>query len=127
MKNAFAILAISLVLTLSAFAQASNQSKPEKLSHQQLLSLIATAKTPAEHERLARYYDERAQAYLTQSAEHQQMAVEYRKNPLISSSKWATGTINHCEFIAKSLKEDAARMQALAQAHREMAAAATNR
>jgi hypothetical protein len=126
MKNAFALIAISLVLTLGSFAQPSKQSKPERLSHSQLLTLIATAKTPTQHEQLARYYDEKAQDYLNQSAEHQQMAEGYRKNPLISSSKWATGTISHCEFIAKSLKEDAGRMQALAQSHREMAVAAAH-
>lgn len=126
MKRTLGILSLTLVLALAAVAQTANPApaKAEKLSKTQLLSLIATAKTPAEHERIAQYYEARAQDYLAQSREHEQMAAQYRKNPLISSSKWATGTVQHCEYIAQSLKDDATKMQELAQLHRQMAASA---
>ncbi len=124
MKRTLALLSVSLILAVASIAQTTPAVKAEKLSKPQLLSLIATAHTPAEHERIANYYDARARDFLAQSAEHAQMAVEYRKNPMISSSKWATGTINHCEYLAQSLKDDASKMQELAQLHREMAASA---
>lgn len=123
MKRTFAALALTFALALSAFGQTSAQprNQAEKLSKQQLLSLIATAKTPAEHQRIARYYEAKANDYLAQSKEHEQMAEQYRKNPMISSSKWATGTINHCAYIAQSLKDASAKMQELAQLHEQMA------
>ena len=124
MKRTLALLSVSLILAVASIAQTTSAVKAEKLSKPQLLSLIATAHTPAEHERIANYYDARARDFLAQSAEHAQMAAEYRKNPMISSSKWATGTINHCEYLAQSLKNDAVKMQELAQLHREMAASA---
>lgn len=124
MKRTLALLSVSLILAVASIAQTTPAVKAEKLSKPQLLSLIATAHTPAEHERIANYYDARARDFLAQSAEHAQMAAEYRKNPMISSSKWATGTINHCEYLAQSLKNDAIKMQELAQLHREMAASA---
>ena len=124
MKRTLALLSVSLILAVASIAQTTSAVKAEKLSKPQLLSLIATAHTPAEHERIANYYDARARDFLAQSAEHAQMAAEYRKNPMISSSKWATGTINHCEYVAQSLKNDAVKMQELAQLHREMAASA---
>ncbi len=124
MKRTLALLSVSLILAVASIAQTTPAVKAEKLSKPQLLSLIATAHTPAEHERIANYYDARARDFLAQSAEHAQMAAEYRKNPMISSSKWATGTINHCEYLAQSLKNDAIKMQELAQWHREMAASA---
>ncbi len=124
MKRTLALLSVSLILAVASIAQTTPAVKAEKLSKPQLLSLIATAHTPAEHERIANYYDARARDFLAQSAEHAQMAAEYRKNPMISSSKWATGTINHCEYLAQSLKNDAVKMQELAQLHREMAASA---
>lgn len=126
MKRAFSILSLTLVLALAAFAQTpAAQPRPaEKLSKQQLLALIATAKTPAEHQRLAHYYAAKAQDYLAQSKEHEQMAEQYKKNPLISSSKWSTGTISHCEYFAKTFKDAAAKMQELAQLHEQMAQSA---
>ncbi len=50
----FSVLSLAFVMTVAAFGQvpASQQPKPEHLSKQQLNTLIATAKTPAEHERI---------------------------------------------------------------------------
>ncbi len=124
MKRTLVLLSVSLILAVASIAQTTPTVKAEKLSKPQLLSLIATAHTSAEHERIANYYDARARDFLAQSAEHAQMAAEYKKNPMISSSKWATGTIDHCEYLAQSLKDDAVKMQELAQLHLEMAASA---
>jgi hypothetical protein len=122
MKRTIGFLSFILVLAVVVFAQISQaQQKPEKLSKQQLLSLIATAKTSAEHNRIAQYYGAEAKAYLAQSQEHEQMAEQYKKNPVISSSKFATGTVNHCEYLAQHFKESATQMQELAQEHEQMA------
>lgn len=123
MKRSLGILAIVLVIMLSAVWQVSTaqQHKPEKLSRQQLLSLIASAKTPAEHRRVAEYYHATAQDYLAQAKEHAEMAEAYKKNPMTSSSKFATGTVDHCEYFAQSFKEMATKMQELADMHEQMA------
>lgn len=123
MKRSLGILVVVFVLMLSAVWQVSTaqQHKPEKLSKQQLLSLIASAKTPAEHRRVAEYYHATAQDYLAQAKEHEEMAEAYKKNPMTSSSKFATGTVNHCEYFAKSFKDMATKMQELADMHEQMA------
>jgi len=123
MKRTFGIFAVALVLVISVvgFISAAQQQKPEKLTEKQLLSLIATAKTPAEHQRIAEYYQEKAQEYLAQAKEHEEMAEAYKKNPMTNSSKFATGTVNHCEYFAQSFKEMAAKMQDLANMHEQMA------
>lgn len=112
-------LALAAVLAIATVAQA--QPSQEKLSKEQLLSLIATAKTPAEHSRLAAYYGAQAQDYLAQSKEHQQMAEAYKKNPAFNTSKSTRGPINHCEYLSQHLKESAVKMQELAQEHEQMA------
>ncbi len=126
MKRTLGILSLTFALALGAFGQIATAPRhpAEKLSKQQLLSLIATAKTPADHRRIAQYYEAKAQDYLAQSKEHEQMAEQYKKNPLISSSKWSTATIGHCEYFAQSFKADAVKMQELAQLHEQMAQAA---
>jgi len=40
---------------------------------------------------------------------------------MTSSSKFAMGTVNHCEYFSQSFKEMAAKMQELADMHDKMA------
>lgn len=122
MNRTFASVVFAAVLASTSFAAtAQAQQTPEKLTKRQLQSLIATAKTPAEHTRIAQYYQAKAQDGLAQSKMHEEMAAQYKANPLASSSKFATGTVNHCEYLAQHLKENAAQMQKLAQEHEQMA------
>jgi hypothetical protein len=114
-------LIVALTLIVPVYGQSGSQSKTDKLTKQQLLSLVATAKTPADHLRLARYYEAQAKYYLAQSKQHEDMAAAYKKNPLFSSSKYATGTVDHCDYFAQSFKEDATKMQELANMHEQMA------
>jgi len=128
MKSVLTAVALSIVLTLSAVAaSATTQPQAEKLTKQQLQSLIASARTPADHQRIARYYEAQAQSDLAQAREHAQMAAQFKQNPITTSSKWSTGTVNHCEYLAQSLTKEAAKMQQLAQDHEQMALRAGGR
>src|SRR4051794_6776604 len=127
MKRSLVILSIVLALTFTAFSQTQPTAKNEKLSEKQLLALIATAKTSADHTRIADYYQAQATNYLAQSKEHEQMAAAYKKNPIFNGSKFATGTVNHCEYVAQSLKKDSDEAQDLAKIHEEMAKEATEK
>ena len=123
MRRTIGILSLALALTVAIFGQSpqTQQHKDEKLSKQQLLSLIATAETPAQHRRIARYYESKAQNYLAQAEEHQEQAEAYKKNPMTSNSKFALSTVDHCEYFTQSFKEMAGKMQELAQMHEQMA------
>jgi hypothetical protein len=123
MKRIISTLVLGLSLAVSVMAQstASVQVVPEKLTRQQLQSLVTTAKTSAEHQRIANYYEAKAQRLVVESQEHAMMAEQYKKNIITASGKFSTGTVNHCEYIAESLKQDAAKAQELANLHQEMA------
>jgi hypothetical protein len=79
------ILSLAFVITAAAFGQTTSaqQSKPEHFSKRQLNTLIAAARTPAEHQRIAQYYQAKAQDYLAQAKEHEQMLAAYKANPSI--------------------------------------------
>jgi hypothetical protein len=83
-------------MTAAAFGQTAStqQTKPEHFSKRQLNSLIATAKTPAEHQRIAQYYQAKSQDYLAQAEEHEQMVAAYKANPSLTAKSQAS-TINH--------------------------------
>ena len=123
MKRFISVLFLLAALTVAipVRGQSAPQPKADKLSKQQLLSLVATAKTPADHLRLARYYETQAKYYLAQSKEHEDLGAAYKKNPLFSSSKYATGTVDHCDYFAQHFKDIATKMQELAQMHEQMA------
>lgn len=90
MKRIFAVLSVlslAFVMTVAAFGQTPSAVKPEHLSKQQLNTLIATAKTPAEHERIAKFYEASAQDYRAQASEHEAMVAAYKANSSLSTDK----------------------------------------
>jgi hypothetical protein len=122
MKRMIAVLSVVLTLVVTAFAQAPGTAHgPETLSKKQLHSLIATAKTPAEHQRISNYYRTQAQSYLAQSKEHAQMAKGYKANPAVNNTKFAIQTVGHCEYFAKTFGEQSVKAEELAKMHEQMA------
>ncbi len=121
--NIISILALAFVITATTLAQSTpaQQPKAEHLSKHQLNTLIATAKTPSEHRRIAQYYEAKAQDYLTQQKEHEQMLAAYKANPVLSNDKHRASTIGHCEYFVQAFKDMAAKSQELAQLHEQMA------
>jgi hypothetical protein len=90
------------------------------LGKRQLDTLIATAKTPAEHERIAQDYRSQAQNDLAQANEHAAMVVAYKASPNATSKNQAA-TINHCEYFAAKFNGLAVKSQQLAMMHEQMA------
>ena len=111
---------VSLAL-FAAFAVAAqtpvSQLATEQLTNRQLHTLIATARTPEDHDRLANYYELKAQEYRAQAQVHAQMLVGFMANSATNNDKSHFGTVDHCDFMFKSLNQRAraAHKQALEQ------------
>jgi hypothetical protein len=124
MKRTFAILSVlslALVLTTVAFGQTSSTPKPEHLTKQQLNTLISTAKTPADHQRIAQYYKGQAVDYLAQAKDHEAMVAAYKANSVLSNDKNQASTISHCEYFVTTFKALADNSEELAASHERMA------
>jgi hypothetical protein len=113
------VLSLAAVTTLSATSQAPASSV--NLSRGQLSTLASSAKTPADHERIAQYYQAKAQGYLAQAQVHQAMLAAYKANPALSNNKNQASTVGHCEYFVQSLQQQAAKAQQQAQSHELMA------
>ena len=122
-------LTFTLVLGIAAWGQtmAMQPDKTPTLSKQQLLTLIATAKTPAEQERIAQYYTAQAQQYAALAKEHTQMAEQYKKNPWMGANKHFASTYAYCASLAESFQKLSGKMEQLAKVHEQMAHAATQK
>ena len=82
--------------------------------------MISQAKTPADHEAIAAYYDKEAQDAHQKHALHQQFSKSYSTVPVL---KTKTGAVAHCDTIAKKYEDIAKEDEALAKMHRDMAKA----
>ena len=83
---------------------------------------IEAATTAAQHEAIARSYDEEAAAAELQAKSHGKMAQTYR---LASSSKMPDSAMaNHCSRLESDYRDAADEYRSLAALHRQMAAQA---
>ena len=122
MNRTIATLSFAAVLAFTSFAaMAQTQPKVEKLSKEQLNTLISTAKTPAEHRRIAQYYEAKALDYQAQAKEHEQMVAAYKANSSLSTDKNKAETLGHCEWFVTTFKALAENSQQLAALHEQMA------
>jgi hypothetical protein len=94
-------LALLFFLTASFFflgPQAAKTSSKASLTTKELKQLIATAKSPEDHRRIAAYYQGEARKLDAKKEEHTEMGAEYDKNPQRYPSKLALG--QHCRNLA---------------------------
>ncbi len=111
---AFIILVVTMLLAGATAIPLRAQRTQERLSPQQLKELIAKAKTPADHEKLAAYYRQEASRLRRDAQMHRDDAGIYGKGP---------GAL-HCMNLAKLDEQAAKEADALATMHQNMAKAA---
>jgi hypothetical protein len=119
MIRILSVLSVVLFMTLAASGQ--SQPVPEHLTAQQLKTLTATAETRAEHERIARYYEDLALQYRAEADKHGAMLTVFQANPVMNGDKARSGTIDHCWYLVKSLKQRAAKAEAIAKQQEKLA------
>lgn len=122
-RVATAIAALTLLLgALGMVAQTSTESNA-RLTKKEVKALVATAKTPEDHMKLARHFKQEADRLEAEAKEHDELATEYRKNPNAMAMKMPMSgrSAEHCEYFAKSAREAAKAARELAATHEQMA------
>jgi len=87
--------------------QESAAEPKDTLSSKQVKELVANAKTPADHLKLAHHYAAMAQKHEAEATEHEALAAEYTRNPQLGASKhpMSANTAEHCKFFAEHCRE----------------------
>src|SRR2546429_1071007 len=87
--------------------------------HMAMPDMISSAKTSADHEKLAAHYEQEARAARAKADEHKKMADAYRKpgGPLIEKLHFD----QHCDALVKSHTAPADQLEGLANADDEAA------
>ena len=122
-RGILSVLLLGLLAALTADIGSAAEQQKAILSSKQLKALVATAKTPADHLKLARHYTAMAEKHEAEANEHMALAAEYRKAPRASESKrpMAGDTAAHCEYYAEHCRKAAQEMRTMAKIHEEMA------
>lgn len=116
MKRTFQLAALVLAMgSVSAYAQAL---KPAELKQ-----LTASAKTAADHLKIAKHYEAKAAEYEADAKEHDALAAEYTAHPTGHDQKHPMSglTAAHCKALADSSRKSAAEAREIAAAHSAMA------
>lgn len=111
MKTRTTVYAVALVLLGVALTIPAIGAGPAENIEQ----MVASAKTPADHEAIAAYYDKEAAQAGAEVRMHAELAARYKSFPRLSTQAM------HCERMAHSYQEAAGDARALAAEHREMA------
>jgi hypothetical protein len=119
-------LAISALAVFSMVGIGSAQtvkSSPDLLPSKQVLELVAHAKSPADHVRLAKHFTALAAKYDADAADHKALAAAYRGAPTPSETKrpGTPDTAAHCERLAQLAADAAKEARDMATMHERLA------
>jgi hypothetical protein len=81
---------------------------------------VQSAKTPADHEALAAFYDQQASAAKSKAEEHRRMG-EFYKGTAMPKGLGTSSMPQHCDALVKSFEAQARELAAMAEVHRQLA------
>jgi hypothetical protein len=121
-----AVLACTVVVRAVAQTPPSISTKELRtlsISKKELKTLLATAKTPADQERLAAYYRDKAQHLRAKAQEFSDQADSMAGLPLVLESKRGIGCqcAFHYRYFSKLYAQEAKDAEALAAQHHQLA------
>jgi hypothetical protein len=124
--NLLAILTI-VALALSSFVPVAMATKNKPvLTKKELKVLLKTASEPADHQKIAEYYRQKALRLRADAKEHLEMAEDYAKHPRFAAMEVKQGAsfgqgASHCQRWAQLDEQEAKEAEALAVLHEDMA------
>ncbi len=114
-----------LTMFLITGVSAAQTPKVAPLRDKELSSLLENAKTPADHEKLAAFYESDAVDLEANAAKHKMLAATYRKMRGTGNSRTSTppSMALHCDSIAAAMTKAAKEARTMADHHKMMAKA----
>jgi hypothetical protein len=111
---------LTILALVAAFYLPTQRVGAQQAEKFDLEKAITGAKTPADHEAIASYYDKESATAKDKAAEHRKLAQTYR-TLAVSGRGGLHPMENHCQQLARTYESAAADNAALAEAHRQMA------
>jgi hypothetical protein len=108
------------LMALTYRAPAAQMAVPRELTRNDIKKLTATAKSAADHMKVARYYWEKADGLDAQAAGYEEAAAAYRHGPIVKNLMAPNAPARY-EFFAKGFREQSKADRDLAASHEKSA------
>jgi hypothetical protein len=129
-----AALSLAAIFVSSSYGQTAKSDEfasQKKLDQHQINRLVASAKTPEDHQRIAEYYQEQAVRYESQARAYAAKIAAYERSPYFGSCAMCVTTSYSLQAAVRSLRtskqcaeERADQMQKLAAMHEQLSSIA---
>jgi hypothetical protein len=122
-----AVFAVAMAMLAAVVSVPAGAAKARTLGQSELKNLISNAKTVADHEWIAQYFDSEATKYDAEAKDHSEFAASYQASANASTVPYkaaATASVRnaeHCNGIGIQLRKAAEEDRQLAAEHRGMA------
>ena len=121
--NVARLLSLIVILLSCAFVNGAGAENSPSLNKKELKTLEASAKTPADHQRLAEYYQDKAQRLRAKSQEFAVQADYLATQPATIESKQgiSCNCVSHYRYFSKLYAQEAKDSEKLAAQHDQFA------
>ena len=116
-RHAFTRATLALTVFLAAVAVFGEPVRAQQVTEDNLAQKIETAKTAADHEAIAAFYQAKAAASTQEAKRHEAMLAAYKK----SGGKMYQAWENHCKSLVQSYTKEGKDYEMLAKEHEKMA------
>lgn len=122
MRYLHAATVTAALLALASFSAAADE-KPMHTEHHDItiVHMVETAQTKADHEAIAKRFEEEAAQFDEKAAQHQRLADHYHNGVGVGPKANAASLANHCDNLVKNFKASAADAREMANLHRAVA------
>ena len=121
-KQAIALAMVVTALCIVSVPQAGAAESKAMLKPKEVKALVANAKTPADHMKLARHFAAMAEKHEAEAKEHEALAEVYsHRSAARTADPLGTNNEQHCKDYAEHCRRAAADMRAMAEVHEKMA------
>lgn len=120
MRRVKAATAIAALLAAVSFSAAAENQPTHATEHHELTitHLVETAQTRADHEAVAKLYDEEAAQLDRKAADHRRLASHYHKGLGIHQKASSASLAKHCDNLVENYQASAADLREMANLHR---------
>ena len=117
-KQAIASVMVVTALSIISVLQAGAAESKAMLKPKDVKALVANAKTPADHMKLARHFAAMAEKHEAEAKEHEALAEGYKhRSAARNEDPWGNKNEQHCKDYAEHCRRAAADMRAMAEVH----------
>jgi len=120
-RNLTIAVAALTLLGLSSLSAVADEKPMQQMQHMGIDHQAAMARTQADHEAIAKRFEDEAAKLDKQAGEHENLAKQYRSGVGVGPKSDPASLATHCDNLVKNLRASADDAREMARLHRDIA------